>query len=176
MDDMHQKVAEANGVTREKAVKRHNLRTNVQATNSSGGDFALMRTKGTIVHKLKFKWRRLRGITKLVSDLVYEVENLITKKMETVHARRLKFYMADLDEKEVSPSLTAAAEHLETQSQTAHAMQDIRQNSIMGRLEVAVEWAGFLISLITPGNQYNRYLKIYLDFFMTMYILAANAQ
>ena len=58
MDDMHQKVAEANRNTGERAVKRHNIRTNVQTTNSSEGDFVLLRTKGTADHKLWRNWRR----------------------------------------------------------------------------------------------------------------------
>ena len=142
MDDMHRKVAETNGIARERAVKRHNMRTNVRATNFIEGDFVLVRTKGSTGHKLQFKWRGPRRITNVVSDLVYEVENLITKKRETVHARRLQFYRSDFDGKEVSLSLTSATEHLETHYQTAHALQNIRQNSSTGRLEVAVECAG----------------------------------
>ena len=68
------------------------------------------------------------------------VENLLSKKTDTVHARRTILYRADLDGVEVPESVLKHAEHTETQYETVHLLRDIRTNGNI--IEVCVEWDG----------------------------------
>lgn len=74
------------------------------------------------------------------SDLVYEVEDLLKAKQETVHARRLLLYRTDLDGTVVDPKLQRAAEPTETSYQIARGLCNIREKD--GTFDVQVEWDG----------------------------------
>ena len=71
---------------------------------------------------------------------MFVVENLLNSKREIVHSRRLMFYKAKFDGKEVDDSLFKYAEHSEAVYQTTHQIVDIREES--AGLELKVEWLG----------------------------------
>lgn len=138
--DMHREVVGIASASRKRHVAKHNQRTNVQHANFVEGDFVLVRRAQPGVHKVRFVWRGPRRVTQVRSEWVYEVQNLITDKREIVHARRLHLYRADMDGKEVLPTLLKVAEHSERSYQIADCIRDIRE--VDGQLQVEVEWEG----------------------------------
>ena len=145
LERMHKDVAERVNQARAKAILKHNMNTNVLPANFQIGDFVLVReaqvSKG---HKLQFLWKEPRRVTRAVSKWVFEVEGLIGRKRELVHARRLILYRADRENRELSPDLVAQVSHSEANYQTVEAMLDIRKAE--HGLDVLVEWQGL------PGN------------------------
>lgn len=108
--------------------------------NFRKGDFVLVRNVQPGGHKLRFSWREPKRITRVRSDWVYEVQNLFTRKLEVVHARRLNLYRAEMDEKEVFPSLLTESEQLESNYQIAKRLRDIRE--VSGTIQIQIEWYG----------------------------------
>ena len=141
LDGMHKEVAERVSQARAKAILKHNMETNVLPANFHEGDFVLVRkaqiSKG---HKLQFLWMGPKRVVRTVSKWVFEVEGLIDQKRELVHARRLLWYRADRENKELSSDLLAHVSHSEASYQTVEALLDIRK--VEDVLEVLVEWQG----------------------------------
>ena len=140
LSQMHREANDISTAARKRQVERHNRRTNVHNINFSKGDFVLVRHTQPGGHKLSFLWRGPRRITDARSDWVYEVQNLITRKREVVHARRMHLYRPDMDGRNVSPALLKLAEHSEACYQIAEDIRGIRE--VGGELQVCVEWAG----------------------------------
>lgn len=121
LDNVHKYVSSRSNTRREREIRRHNSKTNLQpanfyvgnfVANFYVGDFVLVRTAQPIKrHKLSFLWRGPKRIMSTKSDLVYETEDLVSGKRETVHAKRLKLYRAGMVVKPVEDSLLAHAEH-----------------------------------------------------------------
>ena len=134
----------ASSAIRKPAVQRHNRRSNVQAANFAVGYFVLVRSLCKGGHKLRFKWQLAkdlegpRRITRVVADLVYEIQNFFSERLETIHAQRLLLWRADMDRKEISPELLKAAEHFESLYQNDD-IRDIRARPDTIKLEVQVE-------------------------------------
>ena len=142
MEKMHSHVTEAVSNIRARAIRWHNRCTNVHDTNFVVGDFVLVRSLSKGGHKLQLTWRGPRRINMVISDLAYEIENILSKKCETVHAWRLQLYRADMDGREVERELINAIEHSEAHYETAHAIRDIRSKPETDTLEVQVECGG----------------------------------
>ena len=138
--EMHKEVNGLVSAARKRRVDSHSRKTGVDKTHFVVGDFVLVRTTTKSHHKLQFRWCGPRRISKVNSDWVYEVQNLITNKCETVHARRLCLYRADQDGTEVSPRLLEAADASERRYETAEAIRDIRDGE--GGLMLQLEWSG----------------------------------
>lgn len=137
---MHKEVHARADSSRTRHVELHNRRTNIQPPNFTVGDFVLVRRAAPTGHKLSFKWIGPRRVSSVKSEPVFEVEDLLKRKMEVVHARRLLLYRADMDGKEVNPQLVQAAEHTETSYQDARALRGIRRAEEL--IEICVEWEG----------------------------------
>lgn len=86
---------------REGQVPIHNKRTKVRVANFVIGDFVLVRRAADKGHKLQFKWLVPGIIVAVKAELVYEVVNIFTVKLEVVHARRLQNYRSVMDGKTV---------------------------------------------------------------------------
>lgn len=140
LESMHKGVTDRTTLSRRKQVELHNRLTNIQPVNFSVGDFVLVRRATASAHKLGFKWIGPRRIREVKSELVFEVEDLLHGKTETVHARRLLLYRADLDGENVHEDLLRAAHHTETLYQDANASRSIRKHE--ENIEVQVEWSG----------------------------------
>lgn len=100
--------------SRDRAVAKENARTNIQAANFERGYFVLLQRARPKGHKLQFVRCGTRRITAVKSAWVHEVENLLNKKRETGHARRLILYGSGLEDAEVEPILLRYAETSET--------------------------------------------------------------
>ena len=140
LDAMHKEVSSMVSSSRKKGILRHNNKTNVSEANIELGDFVLVRRAQKKGHKLRFVWTGPRRVVKALSRLVFEVESLANKKLETVHSRRLMKYRSQMDGAEVSPQLLAHATHSETTYQDIDEIQDIKseKNSFV----VLVKWQG----------------------------------
>lgn len=140
LDQMHRELAASIGAARRRQIEDHNKRCGVKPVNFGKGDFVLVRRAQKKGHKLAFRWRGPRRVVDVRGDLVFEVESLVDKARENVHARRLLLYRADLDGASVDESLIDYAEHTESSYETAVSLKDIRD--IGDDINVRVEWDG----------------------------------
>lgn len=93
LDKMHRDVAQRKTKHRQAAIERHNKRTHVRATNFQVGDFVLVAKRSQKDgHKLRVTWTRPRRVTRAVSDLIFECQDLIANVHNLFHANKLKFY------------------------------------------------------------------------------------
>ena len=74
------------------------------------------------------------------SELVFEVEDLLRKTIDVVHARRMLLYRAGQDGLEISPELLRAAEHTDAQYERANELLALRKKNDI--FEIQVEWEG----------------------------------
>lgn len=137
-EGMHRDVEARASANRQRQIDKHNAKNNLISPSFTVGDFVLVRHVQPGGHKLQFMWRA-RRVTKVVSRWVYEIQDLIKGKLDTVHARRLLLYRSDMDGKTASPSLMRAAIHSEARYETAETVRGIRS---AGSIEVRVEWTG----------------------------------
>lgn len=141
LEQMHKEVLDKVEKTREKSRAIHNRKTNVRPYNFHEGDFVLVRTKKHRVHKLCFKWVGPKRINRVISNSVYEVQDLVKTTFEKVHHQRLILYRYDLDGKDVDPKIVKYAAHSEiTSIQTIETIHDIKQSD--GGFFVLIEWQG----------------------------------
>lgn len=143
-EQLHRSLNDRLTAARKKSIDIHNKRTNVQPVSFCTGDYVLMRVaQPTKSHKLSFKWIGPRRIVEVKSDLAFVVEDLLSKKSEVVHARRLKFFTAADDGLIQDQSLIAHAQFVETSAQLIHSIHDIRPRSGQtSELELLIEWTG----------------------------------
>ena len=73
-----------------------------------------MRCSSKRTHKLEFRWKGPRRVTRAVSEWVFQVEKLTDGSKETVHSRRMMLYRADMDGQEVEEKLLSHASHSES--------------------------------------------------------------
>jgi hypothetical protein len=82
----------------------------VRSQNIQVGDYVFVaehRNSGT--SKLQVKWKGPRRISKVESDYVFVVKNLLTKELKAAPATRLRFYQDT--ELNVTAELAQVAEH-----------------------------------------------------------------
>ena len=103
--EMHKYVAEKVTKNHARQIKHQNKKTNLIVPDFGLGDFVRVRRAQNKGHKQSFRWVGPRRVVKVVGDLVYDVENVITNEVERVHASRLLTYRADFDGNVVSPNL-----------------------------------------------------------------------
>jgi len=89
LDDMHKNIENQRELRR----NRQNARRKAVLPNFSVGDFVLLANTSKIQdHKLRVRWTGPCRITAVLSDYIFTVEDLITKKTCDFHASRLRFY------------------------------------------------------------------------------------
>ena len=137
---MHKEVLEKTSKKREAAIRSHNRKTNVKEVNFTVGDYVLKgilrRQKGS---KLALKWNGAYRVNESRQHNIFSIEDLLTGKVEEVHARRLKFFH-NKDFKvteEVKNHLMYQADELFVISR----LDDLRVNK--GVKQVLVAWKGF---------------------------------
>lgn len=140
IEEIHRDVEKNISASRQKSINTHNARTNVLPINFGKGDFVLLRKAQPGGHKLSYKWIGVYRVVEAISSHVFEIENLFTKRLERAHARRLMFYRADMDGKEVTKELLRYVEHCATTYQTVLKITDIRETE--GKIQIEIEWEG----------------------------------
>ena len=122
---MHKDVRERTSAVRKEQIERHNEKTNVRSVNFSIGDFVLARNGQSTSHKLATKWYGPLRVIESKSNLVYVVEDIVKKKLETIHASRMILYKENLDGADVDQRLLRTPEHYATTYQEIHELMDI---------------------------------------------------
>ncbi len=89
----HRNISDTGTRVREKAVARQNEETHVRSPNLGVGDYVLVahRIRGYSPN-LRVKWKGPRRSSRVISEFIYEVEDLISQSCHLVHANRLKLY------------------------------------------------------------------------------------
>jgi hypothetical protein len=91
--EIHAQVAAKATRDRKDGIQKHNDKTYMRLPNFQMGDYVLVakhRKSGT--SKMKVKLKDPRRIASMGSDIVYVVENLLTKDTKAAHITRLRFY------------------------------------------------------------------------------------
>ena len=142
IEEMHKEVAERRTRQREQQTQRHNAKTNVRAVNFDIGDFVLVaKREQNDGHKVRVTWRGPRRVTRAVSDLIFECEDLLSGESALFHANRLKFFA---DEKlDVTEELLATMDNNDPHFQKVEELLGLRFNEARGEYEVQVRWVGF---------------------------------
>lgn len=140
MAEMHREVSGLISKSRRRRIEEHNRRTNVFAASFDVGDFVLLRRAVSGGHKLSSVWTGPRRIVQCKSDLVFVVQNIMNAKLETVHARRLLKYRADMDGKPATKKLVQAAAHSTARYQVIKEICGIREEG--NELAIQIEWDG----------------------------------
>lgn len=137
LEGMH-KVAGLTSISRERRIKAHNARTHVRECNFD--DFVLRGMSDTKKsRKLMFRWRGPYRITKVLSDFLFEVEDLRSASRSVVHGTRLKFFRnSDFN---VSEECTAQLKFQEEEYCVVSEFLDLRLKD--GELQILVKWKGF---------------------------------
>lgn len=122
------------------------------------GEYVLWSNVDTITdkEKLMVTWKGPYRIVKTVSDWVYEIEHIVTKKTREVHVTRMKYYIdKDLD---VSEELI---EHIARQGfeLEVNEIKDLRYNSTSRRWETLISWKGFEV----VEDSWEPFLNIFTD-------------
>jgi len=139
-DGMHKTTTEKVSKSREKKIKMHNQKTNIISQTFNLGDFVLVRKAQNKGHKLSYRWIGPRRITKILGELVYEVENMVTGKIEAVHATRIQLYRSSAEGTEVSKKLMG---HIEASEATYEIVdQFLKLSKSSGEFYVQTMWLG----------------------------------
>jgi hypothetical protein len=134
---MHKNVVVQSKKNHERNQRKYNVIANFDI-----GDFVLWSRvdSTTRFEKLQFIWRGPFQVVDTISDQVFRIEHLTSKKQSIVHASRLKFYH------DRSLNVTAELEeHVETQGflYDIKSIDDFRWNPTVKRWEFNVLWSGF---------------------------------
>ena len=76
-----------------------------------------------------------------MGELVNDVQNILSKKIERVHAARMVLYRSDMDGKAVSSKLLQHAEDSERKYELVDELVDISGNDKSG-VFIQVKWVG----------------------------------
>lgn len=154
---MHKSTNEKVSKGRERKIKEHNKKMNIISQRFSLDDFLLIREAQNKGNKLSHRWIGPRRITKIQGELVYEVENMVTGKFESVHSSRIRLYRSSAEGTEVSKELMA---HIEA-SEAKYEIVDkfIKLSNSGGEFYIQTMWLG----------NYRSYTKICLIEFQSFY-------
>eukprot|EP00171_Calliarthron_tuberculosum_P006128 IDg6128t1 len=89
---MHNEVSHHRTRRRDDAVRHHNEHPHIKPVNFEIGDFAMVAKRKNDGKKLHVIWSGPRRVTRAISDLVYECEDLIPGAHHNIHSNRLKRY------------------------------------------------------------------------------------
>ena len=133
---MHRDVKRRADKNRKRHIYRHNRQTNIQPIDFTEGDFVLVRKPRQTNSKLQFSWSGPRRVVRSRSELVFEIEDLLRKTIDVVHARRMLLYRAGQDWLEISPELLRAAEHTDAQYERARELLALRKKNDVFEIQV----------------------------------------
>lgn len=139
LEEMHGDVVRKSSQWRERRVLAHNKKTGVRSCNLDVGDYVLggiLKTKKK--NKLGLRWKGPMRITKVLSDYLFELEDLRTSERSVVHGTRVEFFRCkDFERIEELDEYLAFQEG---EYCIAEEIQDIRK--VRDEMEVLVKWRG----------------------------------
>jgi len=140
LEEFHRRISGLTSASRKKRVDAHNARTHVRPCNFDVGDYVLCGVRQrNIKRKLSLHWRGPRRIVRLLSDFLFETEDLRTLKKVVVHGSRLKFFR-NSDYNVTEECLNQLA-YQEGELCVVEELMDIRVHN--GVVEILVKWKGF---------------------------------
>ena len=141
IDRIHKRVKDNAEKGRHAARQRHSRKTGVENCNFDVGDYVLVsRRDADHVDKLCVRWSGPRRIRRVLTQKLFEVEDLRNGSVETIHATRIRFYHdSSLN---VSEELIAHIAHNE-QGYEVEDIKEIRYSRKEKNFEVRVHWKGF---------------------------------
>jgi len=93
LEGMHRKISGLTSASRKKRIDLHNARTHVRTCNFDVGDYVLWGVKQrSIQRKLSLCWQGPRRVVRVLSDYLFETEDLRILNKTVVHGSRLKFF------------------------------------------------------------------------------------
>ena len=93
MDQMHKQLSEKNQKKRDRARSLQAKKKGVQSANFVVGDYVLYQDVWPHKReKLRTTWCGPAVVSAVVSNWVYEIQNLVTSEVRRAHASRLRFY------------------------------------------------------------------------------------
>ena len=139
-NEMHKEVARVATKIHDQKREHINKDRSKNYPNFIKGDFVLVGILDKARQKLKAQWMGPRRITEVLNNWVYEVEDLVTKRKEKVHAERLKFYSErDL---EVTEELRNQIAHNDENFEIEEIL-DIKYEKEYGRYMIFIKWKNF---------------------------------
>jgi len=125
IDDMHKEISGPTSKSRKRSIDSHNRKTNVRECNFDVGDFILRGlSKKNAVRKLNLRWTGPFQFTKVMSDFLFEIQDLRSKKKSVVHGTRIKFFRNKSFE--VTEECTAQLAFEQNEYCVVEEIQDIR--------------------------------------------------
>lgn len=140
LDQMHKEVSDNVQRARTRAVQLHNRRTHVKKCNFDKGDYVLRGlVRGKASKNSIMRWTGPYRVFNVLSDFVFELEDIRTANKYKVHGSRIKFFRnSDLN---VSEELKEFINFQEGDYSVVDQMLDIRKSG--KNIEVQVRWLGF---------------------------------
>jgi hypothetical protein len=140
VDEIHRRAQVTATSNRATARNRQQNQSSVSA-NFDVGDFVLVaKREFRGGEKLSLRWRGPYRIVATRSDYVFDVEDLATKVVTSVHSTRLRFFHdASLD---ITADLHAHLAH-QNQCYEVKALRQLRYDSEAKAFSVLVSWSGF---------------------------------
>jgi len=140
LEDMHRSISGLTSSSRQKRIALHNARTHVRPCNFDVGDYVLWGVlQRGIQRKLSLRWRGPRRVVRVLSDYLFETEDLRTHKKVVVHGSRLKFFRNC--DYEVTEECYNQLAYQEGELCVVDKIMDIRLHE--GVLQLLVKWKGF---------------------------------
>jgi len=140
LEEMHRSISGLTSSSRQKRIALHNARTHVRPCNFDVGDYVLWGVlQRGIQRKLSLRWRGPRRVVRVLSDYLFETEDLRTHKKVVVHGSRLKFFRNC--DYEVTEECYNQLAYQEGELCVVDKIMDIRLHE--GVLQLLVKWKGF---------------------------------
>ena len=136
LDEMHKEVFNKSSKSRQFSVDAHNRKTGVKKINFSEGDFVLKGNPLKNIPKPSLRWNGPFLVLSCRDNYVFEIQNLLNKKKELAHGRRLKFFRnSDLH---ITEEIKEHLEYQENELLVVEDFEDLRATD--NGLEVRVKW------------------------------------
>lgn len=141
MDAVHKQIHDTARSRREQQRNSIRKKRSVHTVNFALGDYVLVAKREFMMgEKLSLRWRGPKRIVGILSDYVFDVEDLRNGKVGPVHAQRLRFYHdASLN---VTAELIEHVAHNE-QGYEVQALKKIRFDLELKQFMLLVSWLGF---------------------------------
>lgn len=142
LDEVQKEVFDRREQSRHAAIKRHNELTGVRIVNFSIGDYVLVAKRHAHQgSKLSVKWCGPQIIVRAESEVIFECQDLINGKIQSVHSNRIKFYANS--ELNVCEDLLKSIQNNESHYEVVTKIHDLRYNRSSREWKVSVSWRGF---------------------------------
>ena len=141
VDEIHKHAGDSAKSRRDQARDRRKRKDGVQIANLDVGDFVLIAKREFLKgEKLTLRWRGPRRVVRVLSEFLFEVEDIRDGTITTVHSSRIRLYQDSKLNK--TDDLVEHVAHTE-EGFVVDKLQDLRYVEEEKRYDVNVVWKGF---------------------------------